>query len=129
MDTENQCRHVVHHKLRGRVPQERVSITANRSLDSHGGQDAVSLEENHRHKVNSHAKYDNRCGVCVKTRSISRHPRRVYSESCDFASVTFKVADESVTVLTGRGPRSECFCPAGDFLVCHERERGIEAPK
>ena len=35
---------------------------------------------------------------------MSRHPRRVYSESCafDFAGVTFKESDGYVTVLTGR---------------------------
>ena len=65
-------------------------------------------EENHRHEVNGHAEYDN----CVKSSGISRHPRRVYSESCafDYASVTFKESDGYVTVLTGRGPRCECFC-------------------
>ena len=43
---------------------------------------------------------------------ISRHPRRVYSESCafDYVSVTFEESDGYVTVLTGRGPRCECFC-------------------
>ena len=42
---------------------------------------------------------------------ISRHRRRVYSESCAFgyASVTFKESDGYVTVLTCRGPRCECF--------------------
>ena len=42
----------------------------------------------------------------------SRHPRRVYSESCafHFASVTFKESDGYVTALTGRGHRCECFC-------------------
>ena len=36
----------------------------------------------------------------------------MYSESCafDYASVTFKESDGYVTVLTGRGPRCECFC-------------------
>ena len=48
----------------------------------------------------------------MKSSGISRHPRRVYSESCafDYASVTFKESDGYVTVLTGRGPRCECFC-------------------
>ena len=43
---------------------------------------------------------------------MSRHPCRVYSESCafDYASVTFKESDGYVTVLTGRGPRCECCC-------------------
>ena len=76
-------------------------------------------EENHRHEVNGHAEYDNRCEICVKSSGISRHPRRVYSESCafDYASVTFKESDGStqrsrcVTVFRpGRGPRCECFC-------------------
>ena len=46
-----------------------------------------------------------------KLRHESNHPRRVYSESCvfDCASVTFKESDGYVTVLTGRGPRCECF--------------------
>ena len=39
-----------------------------------------SLEEKQRHEMNGHAEYDNRCEVCVKTRGISRHPRRVCSE-------------------------------------------------
>ena len=71
-----------------------------------------SIEEKHRHEVNGHAEYDNRCEICVKSSGISRHPRRVYSESCafDYASVTFKGSDGCVTVLTGRGPRCECFC-------------------
>ena len=36
----------------------------------------------------------------------------MYSASCaiDYASVTFKESDGCVTVLTGRGPRCECFC-------------------
>ena len=71
-----------------------------------------TLEEKLRHEANGHAEYDNRCGICVKSSGISRHPRRVYSESCafDYASVTFKESDGYVTVLTGRGPRSKCFC-------------------
>ena len=69
-------------------------------------------EEKHRHDINGHAEYDNPCEICVKSSEISRHPRRVYSESCafDYASVTFKESDGYVTVLTGRGPRCECFC-------------------
>ena len=52
------------------------------------------------------------CEICVKSSGISKHPRRVYSQSCAFgyASVTFKESDGYVTVLTGRGPRCECFC-------------------
>ena len=67
-------------------------------------------EEKHRHEANGHAEYDNRCEICVKSSGITRHPRRVYSESCafDYASVTFKESDGQVTVLTGRGPRCEC---------------------
>ena len=69
-------------------------------------------EENHRHESNGHAECDNRSEICVKSSGISRHPRRVYCESCvfDYASVTFKESDVYVTVLTGRGPRCECFC-------------------
>ena len=64
-------------------------------------------EEKHRHEVNGHVEYDNRCEICVKS-----SPRRGYSESCafDHASVTFTESDGHVTVLTGRGPRCECFC-------------------
>ena len=63
-------------------------------------------EEKLRHESNGHAEYDKRCEICVKSSGISRHPRRVYSESCafDHASVTFKESDGYVTVLTGRGP-------------------------
>ena len=66
-------------------------------------------EEKLRHKSNGHAEYDNRCEICMKSSGISRHPRRVYSESCAFkyASVTFK---ESDGYMTGTGPRCECFC-------------------
>ena len=66
-----------------------------------------TLEEKHRHEINGHAEYDNRCEICVK----SGHPRRVYSESCAFshAGVTFKDAYEFVMVLTGSGPRCDCF--------------------
>ena len=48
----------------------------------------------------------------MRSSGISRHPRQVYSESSafDYASVTFKESDGYVTVLTGRGPRCECFC-------------------
>ena len=69
-------------------------------------------EEKHRHESNGHAEYDKRCGICVKSSGISRHPRRVYSESCafDYASVTFKESYGYVTVLIGKGPRCECFC-------------------
>ena len=69
-------------------------------------------EDKHRHKVNGHAEYGNGCEICVKSSGIFRHPRRVYSESCafDYASVTSKESDGYVTVLTGRGPRCECFC-------------------
>ena len=65
-------------------------------------------EEKLRHESNGHAEYDKWCEICVKSSGISRHPRRVYSESCafDYASVTFKESD----VLTGRGRRFECFC-------------------
>ena len=71
-----------------------------------------TIEEKHGHEVNGHAEYDNRCEICVKSSGISGHPRRVYSESCafDYASVIFKESDGYVTVLTGRGPRCECFC-------------------
>ena len=69
-------------------------------------------EKKHRHEVNGHAEYDNRCEICVKSSSISKHPRRVYSESFAFddASVTFKESDGYVTALTGRGPRDKCIC-------------------
>ena len=69
-------------------------------------------EEKLRHESDGHAEYDNRCEICVKSSGISRHPRRVYSESCafDYASVTFKESDGYVSVVTGRGPRCECFC-------------------
>ena len=69
-------------------------------------------EEKLRHESNGHAENDNRCEICVKSSGISRHPRRVYSESCafDYASVTFKESDGYVTVLTSRRPRCECFC-------------------
>ena len=70
-------------------------------------------EEKLRHDSNGHAEYDIRCEICVKSSGISRHPRRVYSESCafDHASVTFFLeSDGYVTLLTGRGPRCECFC-------------------
>ena len=65
-----------------------------------------------RHESNGHAENDNRCAICVTSSGISRHPRRVYSESCAFhyASVTLKESDGYVTALTGRGPRCECFC-------------------
>ena len=65
-------------------------------------------EEKLRHESNGRAEYDNRCEICVKSSGISRHPRRVYSESCAFDY--FKESDGYVTVLTGRGPRCECFC-------------------
>ena len=69
-------------------------------------------EEKHRHEVSGHAEHDNRFEICVKPNGIFRHTRRVYSESCAFdcASVTFKESDGYVAVLTGRGPRCECFC-------------------
>ena len=53
-------------------------------------------EEKLRHEVNGHAEYENRCEV----------------ESCayDYPSVTFKESYGYVSVLTGRGPRCECFC-------------------
>ena len=48
-------------------------------------------EEKFRHESSGHAEYDNRCELCVKLSGISRHPRRVYSESCafDYASCHF----------------------------------------
>ena len=69
-------------------------------------------EEKLRHESNGHAECDNRCEICVKLSGICRHPRRLHSESCafDYASDTFKESDGYVTVLTGRGPRCECFC-------------------
>ena len=69
-------------------------------------------EEKLRHESNGHAEYCDRREICVTPGGISRHPRRVYSESCgfDYASVTFEESDGYVTVLTGRGPRCECFC-------------------
>ena len=62
-------------------------------------------EEKLRHESDGHAEYDNRCEICVKSSEISRHLRRVYSESCAFddVSVTLKESDGYVTVLTGRG--------------------------
>ena len=69
-------------------------------------------EEKLRHESNGHAEFENWCEICGMSSGISRHPRRVYSESCafDYLSVTFKESDGYVTVLTGRGPRCECFC-------------------
>ena len=60
-----------------------------------------TTEEKHRHEVNGHAEYDKRCKICVKSNGISRHPRRVFSDSCafDYASVTFKESDGYVTAL------------------------------
>ena len=69
-------------------------------------------KEKLRHESDGHAQYDIRCETCGTSSGISRHPRRVYSESCafDHASVTFKESDGCVTELTGRRPRCECFC-------------------
>ena len=69
-------------------------------------------EEKLRNESNGHGEDDNRCEICVKSIGISRHPRRVYSESCafDYASATFKESGGYVIVSTGRGPRRECFC-------------------
>ena len=84
-----------------------------------------------RHEVNGHAEYDNRCEVRVKTRGISRHPRRVYSDSCGFdcASVTFKgrvsqsrQSTSQRTFLLSCTTRRTTTEGAGDFLVCHESE-------
>ena len=70
-----------------------------------------SPDEKLRHESNGHAECDHRCETCVSASGISRHPRRVYSESCAFHyASTFKESHGDVTVLTGRGPRCECFC-------------------
>ena len=63
-------------------------------------------EEKLRHESNGHAEDDNWCEICVKSSGISRHPRRVYSESCafDYASVTFKESDGYVSVDWLRTP-------------------------
>ena len=45
-------------------------------------------EDKLRHESTGHAEYDNRCGICVKSSGISRHPRRLYSESCAFESLS-----------------------------------------
>ena len=80
-------------------------------------------EEKHRHEVSGHAEYDNRSEIGVRSSGSSRHPRRVYSVSCafDYPSATFKESDGCVTVLTGRGPRCECFCP-----VVHRKGRRLK---
>ena len=54
---------------------------------------------------------DKRCEIYVKSSGNSRHPRRVFSESCafDHATVTLKESDGYDTVLTDKGPRCECF--------------------
>ena len=72
-------------------------------------------EEKLRHECNGHAECDHRCEICVKSSGISRHPRRVYSESCafDHASVTTKesdwqrtpVANASVEFVPRKGQR------------------------
>ena len=89
----------------------RKSCEINANTYVHVIQTSLDTEEKLRHESNGHAEYDNRCEICAKT-SISRHPRRVYPESCAFdsASVTYKGSVGYVTVLTGRGPRCECFC-------------------
>ena len=58
-------------------------------------------EEKLRHESNGHAEYDNSCEICVKSSGISRHPRRMHSESFAFyhTSVTFKESDGYVTVV------------------------------
>ena len=63
-----------------------------------------TAEEKLRHEANGPGAYDKRCEICVKSSEISKHIRRVYSESCafDYASVTFKESDGYVTV--GSGP-------------------------
>ena len=70
-------------------------------------------DEKLRHESDGHVEHDNGCEICVTSSGISRHPRRVHSEYCafDHASVTFKESDGYITVLTGKGPRCECFCP------------------
>ena len=105
-----------HHK---EAPQERAQAAVTqepwrKSRQVHDSLKVLSVaaEEKHDHEVNGNPEYDNLCENCVKESGLSRHRRRVYSESCAFdcASVTFKKANEFVTVLTGRGPRCECFC-------------------
>ena len=56
-------------------------------------------EEKHRHEVNGHAEYDNRCEICVTSTGTSRHPRRVYSESCAFDSASVIFKSRTVTLL------------------------------
>ena len=74
----------------------------------------LTPEEKLGHESKSHAEYDNRCEICVKSSGIPIHPRRLYSKSCafDYASVTFKESDGFVTVWAVRGPCCECFCRA-----------------
>ena len=65
----------------------------------------------HKEKLR-HDEHDNRCEICVTSSGISRHPRRVYSESCafDYASVTFKESDGLRRCVDRRRTRGECFC-------------------
>ena len=77
-----------------------------------------TLEEDHRHEVNQHGEYDNRCEICVTSNIISRHPRRVYSESCafDYAGITFKEPDAMICVGGVKRERER------EILSKHERD-------
>ena len=67
-------------------------------------------EEKFRHESDGHAEYDNQCEICVMSSGISRHPRRVYSESCAFRVSLSKNLTVTSLCITGRRPRCECFC-------------------
>ena len=111
--SRDQCHHFHHHEARSPVSlKSELHALRTGHLSTSEIRLPWSPEENFRHESNGHAEYANRCGNCAKSSGISRHLRRLYSESCafDYASVTFKESDECVTVLTGRGPRCECFC-------------------
>ena len=57
------------------------------------------LRRNHRHEVNGHAEYDNRCEICVKSIGISRHHPVVCTLS--LARSTMRVSlSKSLTVTS-----------------------------
>ena len=70
-----------------------------------------TAEERRKHEQTSHAVYDPRCEICVQTRGVARHPRRVEEESVNFDYATVKSVNGSQvhTLLIGGGPRGETF--------------------
>ena len=99
-------------KVKKELRNMRMGMPASTGIDETR---PFTAEERRKHEQLSHVVYDPRCEICVQTRGVARHPRRVEEETVNFdyaqvkSAVDGKDKEQIHMLLSGGGPRGETF--------------------